>query len=136
MKISDIGSIWVTTTRPFGSVGWMMLPTSTCRTPVMPEIGDVSLVYSSWTCACSISASSDLTAFCSCATCAFWVSSSCGVCVSLAFQLRVAIEVGKRICQLGLIAIARGGHLIELRLIGAGIDLGEQIAGVDRSDLR
>ena len=28
VKITEIGSIWVTTTRPLGSVGWMMLPTS------------------------------------------------------------------------------------------------------------
>jgi hypothetical protein len=39
------------------------LPTSICRTPVMPEIGEVSWVYPSSTCACSISAWSDLMAF-------------------------------------------------------------------------
>jgi hypothetical protein len=52
-------------------------------------------------------------------------------CVSLAFQLRVATEVCKCICKLGLVAIARAGHLIELRLKGMWVDLGEQIAGAN-----
>ena len=43
-KISEIGWIWVTTTRPLGSVGWMMLPISTWRMPVTPSIGEVSRV--------------------------------------------------------------------------------------------
>ena len=47
-------------------------------------------------------------------------SASCGV----------AIEIGQGVRKLGLIAIARGGHLIELRLIGTRIDLCEQVAGM------
>ena len=44
VKISEIGSICVTTTRPFASVGWMTLPMSICRMPVTPSIGEVSRV--------------------------------------------------------------------------------------------
>ena len=56
-------------------------------------------------------------------TCAFWVSSSCGVASALGQQLVVAVEIGVRVCELGLIAIARGDHLVELGLIGTRIDL-------------
>src|SRR4029077_1773862 len=44
VKISEIGSIWVTSTRPFTSVGWMTLPISICLMPVTPSIGEVRLV--------------------------------------------------------------------------------------------
>ena len=52
-------------------------------------------------------------------------------CISFALQLGVAIEIGQRIGELGLIAIAVGDHLVELGLIGARIDLREQVAGLD-----
>ena len=42
-------------------------------------------------------------------------------------QLGVATEIGLGVCKLGLIAIARGGHLIDLRLVGPRIDLCEQV---------
>src|ERR1700730_7761656 len=45
-------------------------------------------------------------------------------------QLGVASEIGLRIRELGLIAIARGRQLVDLGLVGTGIDLGEQIAGM------
>ena len=57
-----------------------------------------------------------------------WVSTSCGVAQPLLAELGVATEIGLGVCKLGLIAIARGGHLIDLRLIGPRIDLCEQIA--------
>ena len=42
-------------------------------------------------------------------------------------ELGVAAEIGLRVCKLGLIAIARGRHLVDLRLVGPWIDLCEQI---------
>ncbi len=77
-----------------------------------------------------MSASSALMALCSCATCAFWVSTSCGVAQPFCAQLGVAIEIGLRVRELGLIAIARGGDLVDLRLVGPRIDLREQVAGM------
>ena len=44
VKITEIGSSCVTTTRPLASVGWMTLPTSIWRMPMTPSIGDVSRV--------------------------------------------------------------------------------------------
>ena len=43
---------------------------------------------------------------------------------------RIASEIGLGVRELGLIAIARGGHLVELRLVGTRIDLREQVAGM------
>ncbi len=51
---------------------------------------------------------------------------------SLAGQRFIPIEIGLRIGEMGLVAAQRRLCLIELRLIGARIDLGEQIAGLDR----
>ena len=51
-------------------------------------------------------------------------------------QLGVATEIGLRVRELRLIAIARGGDLVELRLVGPRIDLGEQVTGVYASALR
>src|SRR6476660_9147911 len=42
----------------------------------------------------------------------------------------VAVEIGERIRQLGLIPIAIGNDLIELGLIGTRIDFGERVAGL------
>ena len=52
-------------------------------------------------------------------------------CIALVLQLRVAAQVGDCIGELRLIPIAIGDHLVELRLVGPWIDLGEQIAGLD-----
>ena len=78
----------------------------------------------------SISASSALIALCNWATCAFCVSTVAAL-HSPCLPARVAIEIGERIGELRLIAIARGGHLVELRLVGPRIDLGQQVAGLD-----
>ena len=43
----------------------------------------------------------------------------------------VAVEIGERIRQLRLIAIAVRRQLFDLGLIGTWIDLGEQVAGMD-----
>ena len=77
-----------------------------------------------------MSASSALMAACSCATCAFWVSTSCGVAQPFCPSVGVAGEIGLGVHELGLIAIALGGHLVELRLVGTRIDLREQVAGM------
>ena len=45
-------------------------------------------------------------------------------------QFVVAVEIGEGVGELGLIAIAGGGHLVELGLIGTRIDFGEQVAGI------
>ena len=50
--------------------------------------------------------------------------------IALLLQLRVAVEIGHGVGELGLIAVAVGDQLIELRLIGAWVDLREQIAGM------
>ena len=50
---------------------------------------------------------------------------------ALLLQRRVAVEIGQRIRELGLIAIAVCRQLFDLRLIGTRIDLREQIAGMD-----
>ena len=42
-------------------------------------------------------------------------------------ELGVAAEIGLGVCKLGLIAIARGRHLVDLRLVGPRIDLCEEI---------
>ena len=42
----------------------------------------------------------------------------------------VAVEIGLRVHELRLIAIARGGHLVDLGLVGPRIDLREQVAGM------
>ena len=44
VKISEMGSSCVTTTRPLVVVGLMMLPTSIWRIPTTPSIGEVSRV--------------------------------------------------------------------------------------------
>ena len=43
---------------------------------------------------------------------------------------RVAIEIGLRILELGLIAISVGGELFDLRLVRTRVDLREQVASV------
>src|SRR3979409_1818516 len=43
--------------------------------------------------------------------------------------MAVTLEIGLGVRELGLIAIARRGHLVELRLVGTRIDLREQVAG-------
>src|SRR6185295_14226808 len=48
---------------------------------------------------------------------------------SLLIQGQITIEIGERIGELRLIAIANSGQLIDLRLVGARIDLREKIAG-------
>ena len=57
-------------------------------------------------------------------------------CPALVDQLGVPIKVGLGIYKLGLIAMARGDELIELRLVGAGIDLREQVTLMHRLTLR
>ena len=52
--------------------------------------------------------------------------------VALGQQLVVAVEIGERIGELGLVAIAGGHHLVELGLIGTRIDFGERVAGLYR----
>ena len=43
VKSTAMGSIWVSTTMPFASVGVTRFPTSTWRTPAMPSMGEVTL---------------------------------------------------------------------------------------------
>src|SRR5207245_1196432 len=43
-----IGWSCVMTTRPFGSLGWTMLPTSSRRSPPRPRMGAVVRAYWSW----------------------------------------------------------------------------------------
>jgi hypothetical protein len=52
----------------------------------------------------------------------------CGV--ASAFQACVAIEIGHRILELGLIAIAVRRQLFGLGLVGTRVDLREQVAGM------
>ena len=49
---------------------------------------------------------------------------------TLLAELGVAVEIGLGVCELGLIAIARGRQLVDLRLVGPRIDLCEQVAGM------
>ena len=77
VKTTEIGSTWSMTTSPVVSDAWTMLPTSTSRRPVRPEIGAVMAVYSSCVRAPVICASSFLTAASFCWTDAFCVSSVC-----------------------------------------------------------
>ena len=51
-------------------------------------------------------------------------------------ERQVSVQIGLCIDDLRLIAIAVGDRLVELRLIGARIDLGEEIALLDRLSLR
>ena len=51
--------------------------------------------------------------------------------VSLVAELAIAREIGLGIRELGLVAVAIGGQLFDLGLIGPRIDLCEQIAGLD-----
>src|SRR5262245_8672633 len=53
-------------------------------------------------------------------------------CKALLLARLIAIEIGNRVGELRLIAIAGCGHLIDLCLIGARVDLSEEIAGVHR----
>ena len=45
-------------------------------------------------------------------------------------QLGVATEIGLRVRKLGEIAIAGGGHLVHLGLVGTRIDLRKEVAGM------
>src|SRR5262249_15088580 len=49
---------------------------------------------------------------------------------ALVEEILVPIEIAERILQLRLIAIARRSHLVKLCLIGARVDLREEIAGL------
>ena len=43
VKITAIGSIWAMVTMPVCVAALTMLPTSTCRSPTMPEIGALTV---------------------------------------------------------------------------------------------
>ena len=49
---------------------------------------------------------------------------------ALLLERRVAIEIGERICELGLIAIPIRGQLFDLSLVGTRIDLSQEVAGM------
>ena len=57
-------------------------------------------------------------------------------CPTVLVERKVSVEIGLGIVDLGLIAIAIGDRLVELRLIRTRIDLGEEIALLDRLPLR
>jgi hypothetical protein len=50
---------------------------------------------------------------------------------ALISQCRVAREIGLRVCELGLIAALVGDVLVELGLVGARIDLRQEVADVN-----
>jgi len=52
-------------------------------------------------------------------------------CPAFLTELAVTIKIGLGILELSRVTIARGGHLVELRLIGSRVDLRKQVAGVD-----
>ena len=51
-------------------------------------------------------------------------------CIALISQFGIAIEISLGVRKLGLITIARGGHLVELGLVRPRIDLCEEVARI------
>ena len=51
--------------------------------------------------------------------------------MTLAAKLRVALEVALGVGELRLVQRLLGERLVELRLVGGGIDLGQHVAALD-----